>query len=213
MKRLLLSVLPALALGGAGSVRAQAPPGSIQVGYDGGRLYGGTLAKGASRNFNRSVEMDDDISTGFCLGAQITGLWGLELSQRRASTHWVVPDPGVFAYQPAVAVVNVSTVEALALRRYPMGHFHPYYAFGLGVETLDTRMPDPAPSIREPRRASFTGGVGARFWMTPWLALRFDVRTHFAYLAGNPQGPDQGLSGPGRWLRTQEAVVGGAVSF
>lgn len=186
-------------------------PATFQVGYEAGRLYGGSLASGTSPLLGGRVQLDDDIANGFWVGTQLTSTWGLELSRRRCSTDLIEPRPGIWAPQPKVASLTDTVLEVAARRTYPLGQFHPYWRIGAGLASLEIS-PSEAPRQRL-RRASLGAGGGAMFWVSPWLGFRFDVRVHAIYLGTRGAGQDQGSLDPGRWLRTQEVLAGLALSF
>ena len=128
---------------------AQAPSGSVEVGYGVGRFIGGTLAKGSNQAFDRKVDVDDDPTGGFWLSAQLSPEWGVELAYRRTTTHVVEYNGGVFASQRELAGLTVASFEALAERSFRRGSFLPYVGAGIGLVNLDIDTPDR--SFREVR--------------------------------------------------------------
>jgi hypothetical protein len=96
----------------AARARAQALPGSIEIGAGGGRFYGGSFAKGTTRAFSRKIEVDDDIAAGF------------------------------FPNEPRAGTIDIATIDALAVLSFPHGNFVPYAAFGGGITNLDINVPD-----------------------------------------------------------------------
>ena len=209
MSHVPLKLLALLGLGLAAC--AQAPVGSVQLGYEDGRLYGGSLAVGTTPLFKGRVQLDDNLEKGFWLGTQLTEAWGLEGSVRRCSTDLVEPAPGIWSSQPKVAGLDYAVLEVAAHRSWRLGHFHPYWQAGAGLANLDLEPAD-APG-RSLRRASFSAGAGAVFWLAPWFGFRFDLRAHAIYLGTRGGGQDQGALDIGRWLRTQEILAGAVVSF
>ena len=198
-----------LCLGGCGF--AQAPPGSFQVGYEDGRLYGGSLAKGTTALYHGRVQLDDNLEKGFWFATRLKDDWSVEGSVRRCSTDLVQPGPGVWASQPKVAGLDYAILEGALRRSVRFGQCHPYWRAGTGLATLDLEPPQGLDQHRH--RASFSAGGGAEFWMAPGFAFRFDLRAHAIYLGARGQGQDQGLLDGGRWLRTQEILAGMQASF
>ena len=198
-----------LCLGVAGFT--QTLPGSFQVGYEDGRLYGGSFAKGTTPLFNGRVQLDDNLAKGFWLGTQLTEAWGLEASVRRGTTDLIEPAPGVWASQPKLASLDFSVLEVAVHRSYSLGRFHPYWQTGVGLATMEILTLEGA--NQKDRRASLGVGGGAVFWMAPWFGFRFDIRAHAIYLGSRAEGQDQGPADLGRWLRTQEVLAGIELSF
>lgn len=197
-------------LGVALRASAQGLPGSVEVGVATGRLYGGNLAAGATRAFDEKTSVDDEILKGAWLGTQLTPDWGLELAVRRASTTLTATAPGVFSSRPALAGLDIATVEVMALRVFRLGSFHPYVGAGLGVANLDIDVPDE--SLRDNDRICMALAGGARFYFARWVGLRFDVRGRGVYLGARWEG-DEGWNDHGRWLVNAETQLGVFFSF
>jgi opacity protein-like surface antigen len=191
---------------GAGLARAQAPPGAVEVGVGGGRLYGGSFAAGSTVRFDERVGVDDDKLNTFWLGAQLTEAWGAELAVRRTATRLVRRGHGVFGSEPELGTIDLATIDALAVRSFRHGNFLPYVGAGAGIANLDINVSDPA--VRDSDRSALILATGARFFARPWLGFRFDVRGHAIYLGRRHGGHDQGWNDSGRWLSTTEVVVG-----
>lgn len=207
LRRVLAGALTLLGVAGAS---AQGLPGSVEVGVATGRLYGGNLAAGATRAFDEKTAVDDDILKGVWLGTQLTPEWGLELAVRRASTTLTATAPGVFSPRPALAGLDIATVEVMAFRVFRHGSFHPYAGAGLGIANLDIDVPDP--SLRDNDRMSLALAGGARFYFARWVGLRFDVRGRGVYLGARWEG-DEGWNDHGRWLVNGETQLGLFFSF
>jgi hypothetical protein len=188
---------------------AQALPGSVEFGAEGGRFYGGSFAKGSNRQFQHRVEVDDDILSGFWLGAQLTRKWGVEVSVRRTSTQIVEPQSGVFPNEPGLATIDIASIEARAVRVFPYGNFVPYLAGGVGTTNLDINVSDR--SIRDVNRFGISLAVGAKFYAARWVGARIDFRGRATYLGRRGLGQDQGWTDTGRWFRDSE--ISGGVFF
>ena len=198
-------LLPAL------GVSAQPRPGSIEIGGGGGRLFGGTFARGSNEFFDQRVGVDDDIEKGLWVGAQLTRAWGIEVDVRRTSTRLIQPAGGVFPNEPTLATLDLATVDLAGVRSFVLGNFSPYLAFGLGVANLDINVPDTA--IRDSNRVTVTGGVGSRFYFAGWGGVRVDVRARATYLGKRRLGEDGGLTDRGRWLTTADLLGGVFLTF
>lgn len=190
---------------------AQAAPGSIEIGGGGGRFFGGSFARGSTAVSERGLEADDDILKGFWVGAQLTRAWGVEIAVRRTATRFVMPADGVFASKPAVAGLDVASVEGLALLSFRHGNFLPYVGAGIGVANLDPDTGDP--SVRDSNRLSLSAALGARFYATRWVGARIDLRGRATYLGKRRLGEDRGWSDAGRWFRNAELLGGVFLSF
>jgi hypothetical protein len=153
---------------------AQATVGSVEIGGGGGRFYGGSFPRGSNREFVEKVAVDDDVQKGFWLGARLSGSWGLEIAVRRSSADIVRPAGGVFPNEPTVATIDFATIELGALRFFPIGQFSPYVGAAAGVSNLDINVPDR--SVRDVNRLALSACVGAKFYATPWVGARVDVR-------------------------------------
>ena len=201
---LLCAMLP------AARVRAQALPGSIEVGAGGGRFYGGSFSKGTTRAFSQKVEVDDDIGAGFWLGAQWTRRWGLEVAVRRSTEDLVIPQSGVFPNEPRAGTIDIATIEALAVFSFPHGNFVPYVALGGGITNLDINVPDR--NVRDVNRFGASTALGAKFYPARWIGLRIDARFRATYL-GTRSVEDGGWSDTNRWFRNSEIFGGVFFAF
>lgn len=190
--------------------RAQALPGSIEIGGGGGRFYGGSFAKGTTRAFSQKVEVDDDIVKGFWLGAQWNRRWGLEVAVRRSSEDLVIPQSGVFPNEPTAGTIDIATIELLAVRSFPHGNFAPYVALGGGVTNLDINVPDR--NVRDVNRFGAAVAAGAKFHATRWLGFRIDARFRATYL-GRRSVEDGGWTDTNRWFRNSEVMGGVFLAF
>jgi hypothetical protein len=190
--------------------RAQALPGSIEIGGGGGRFYGGSFAKGTTRAFSQKIEVDDDIAAGFWLGAQWTKRWGLEVAVRRSSADLVIPQSGVFPNEPRAGTIDIATIEALAVLSFPHGNFVPYVAFGGGITNLDINVPDR--NVRDVNRFGASAALGAKFYAFKWLGFRVDARFRATYL-GTRSVEDGGWTDTNRWFRNSEVLGGVFFTF
>ncbi len=209
---LLLAALFAAAVTSAPAVAQTLPvPGSIEAGIGGGRFFGGSFQSGSNDLVDHRVQADQDILTGFWLGAQLSRCWGLELAVRRTETQLVEPAGRVFARKPAVAVFVPATVELLGLRSYPLGNFVPYAGFGAGFMNLDVDVNDAA--VRDVNRFCLSMTVGARYYAARWIGARIDVRGRATYLGARSLGEDHGFFDTGRWFPDAELLAGVFLSF
>lgn len=190
--------------------RAQAAPGSFEVGVGGGRFYGGTFAKGSTAAFDQTVRADDDILKGIWIGAQLSRNWGLELTVRRTATHFLPNGSGLFPNEPALGVLDVATIELMALRSFRFGNILPYVGFGMGVANLDPDLSTPA--IRDSNRFAIAAALGARFYAAKWVGFRLDARGRASYL-GARRFDDHGFFDSGRWFCNEEFLGGVFFSF
>jgi hypothetical protein len=190
---------------------AQAPPGSVQAGLELGSQFGGAFASGSDALFTRTVRMKNCTLKGFWFGTQLTAEWGLEVATRRSSTRFLLPDPSTLTPLQQGAWFEYAVMELAAVRTYRFGRLQPYWLVGAGVANLNLNVTDKA--YRDTNRASLGGGAGIRFWLADWAALRLDLRAHAAYLQVRQDGQDHGALDPGRWLRTEDAMLGVQFSY
>ncbi len=190
---------------------AQAPPGSIEVGYGVGRFIGGTLANGSNEAFDRKVDVDDDPTGGFWLAAQLTPEWGVELAYRRTTTHIIEYKGGVFASQRELAGLTVASFDALAVRSFRHGSLLPYLGAGVGLVNLDIDTPNRL--FRDSNRGALAVTAGACFYLVRWAGIRFDLRGRATYLGERRHGEDHGWTDTGRWFADGELTAGVFVSL
>jgi hypothetical protein len=190
--------------------RAQALPGSIEIGGGGGRFYGGSFAKGTTRAFSQKVEVDDDVAAGFWLGAQWTRRWSFEVAVRRSTEDLVIPQSGVFPNEPGAGTIDIATIELLALRSFPVGNFAPYVGLGGGITNLDINVPDR--NVRDVNRFGASAALGAKFYAARWVGFRIDGRFRATYL-GKRRVEDGGWSDTNRWFRNSEIFGGVFFTF
>ncbi len=181
-------------------------PGSIEIGGESGRYVGGTLARGSTRFFTTKAEVDEDLTRGFWLAAHVSPRWAVEVTYRRTATSVVGYAGGVWPQQPTLAGLDVTVLEGMVERCYRTGRFAPYFGAGAGFTNLDIDLPDA--SRRNPTRASLAANGGARFYLTPWLGLRVDMRVRAAYLGARADGYDRGWHDTGRWYTNLEGIGG-----
>lgn len=181
-------------------------PGSIEIGAEGGRYGGGILAQGTNDFFTAKSEVDEDSIGGFWLAAQVAPKWKVEVTYRRSTTRVIGYSGGVWPQQPALAGLDVAMAEAIAERCFRTGRFAPYVGAGVGLTNLDINLPDR--SRRNPTRGSLAVTGGARFYLTPWLGLRVDMRIRAAYLGERAAPYDHGWYDVNRWYRSSEGLAG-----
>ncbi|MEO8430815.1 MAG: outer membrane beta-barrel protein [Acidobacteriota bacterium] len=196
---------------GAGRLRAQARPGSIEIGGGIGRLHGGELARGSNVYFDQRVAVDDENLHGFWVGAQITREWGIEVEVRRTPTVLIEPQDGVFPTEATVAGLDLATIELVGHRSFQLGAFSPYLAFGAGVANLDINVPDR--SVRDSNRLTLCAAIGGRYYAARWVGVRIDVRGRGTYLGARRLQEDRGTFDSGRWLGGAELAAGIFVDF
>ena len=167
------------------------------------------MTAGSNELFKDSVRMQDCTIRGFWFGTQLSPSWGLELSTRRSSTHFLLPDLGSLPPLQQGAWMEYAAMELITVRSFQFGQLQPYCLVGMGMANLNINVTDKA--YRDTNRTSLVGGFGARYWLAGWFALRFDLRAHAAYLQERAQDP--GNLDPGRWLRTQDLMFGVQVSL
>ncbi len=194
-----------LALASPAPLAAQTP-GSIEVGGESGRYIGGTLARGSNSFFTGKAEVDEDLTRGFWLAAHVTPEWAVEVTYRRTATSAIGYAGGVWGQQPTLAGLDVTTLEAMAERCFRIGRFAPYFGAGVGFTNFDIDLPDK--TRRNPTRGSLAANGGARFYLTPWLGLRIDMRARAAYLGQRSGGYDRGWHDAGRWYTSLEGIGG-----
>jgi len=190
---------------------AQAPPGSVQAGLEAGRQFGGTFAAGSDELFAGPVRMRNCTLKGFWFGTQLTPEWGLEVATRRSSTRFLLPDPSALTPLQASAWFEYAVMELAAVRTFRFGRLQPYGVAGAGLANLNINVTDKA--YRDTNRASLGLGAGLRYWLGDRFALRLDLRAHAAYLQVRQEGQDRGALDQGRWLRTEDAMVGLQISY
>ena len=141
---------------------------------------------------------------------QLSSAWGLEVALRRSHMDILEARSGVFPTEHTVAVMDFSTIEALALRSFGTARFRPYVGAGAGIASLDIDVADRA--VRESNRLSLALTGGARFQAASWVGFRFDVRARAVYLGARCHG-DEGWRDSGRWTTTGEVMFGLYASF
>lgn len=210
--------IPRLACAGllfAAAAAAQIPqtpgaPGSIEIGGGFGRFWGGNLAAGSTAAFDQTVKVDDDVLKGVWAGTQISRAWAVEVAVRRTTTHLLQPAGGVFPTEQILGGLDFATIEAAGLYTWHLGNFVPYAGLAMGIANLDPDLPDPA--VHDSTRFCLSGVAGGKFYVTPWIGLRADVRARATYL-GTPRSGDTGFFAAGRWFTNTDFLVGAFVSF
>jgi hypothetical protein len=190
--------------------KSPAAPGSIEAGGGFGRFWGGSFAAGSTEAFDQKVLADDDVLKGLWVGAQVSRSWAVELDVRRTATHLLQPAGGVFPNEKILAGFDFATIEAVGLRTFRVGNFVPYAGLALGAANLDPDLPDP--SVHDSTRACVAAVLGSKFYATPWIGVRFDIRGRATYL-GKPRYGHTGLFASGRWFTNADFLFGAFVSF
>jgi len=188
------------------SAPAQAMPGSIELGGEAGRYSGGTLARGTNLFFTGKADVDEDSIGGFWLAAHVTPRWTVEATYRRSATRVIGYSGGIFSQEPTLAGLDVTVFEAMAERTYRIGRFAPYFGIGAGLTNLDIDLSDR--SRRNSSRGSLAANGGARFYLTPWLGVRIEMRVRGAYLGPRAAPFDDGWRDSGRWYKSFEGTGG-----
>jgi opacity protein-like surface antigen len=176
-----------------------------------GRFIGGTLAEGSNEAFDYKVDVDSDPTGGFWLAARLSQKWSVEFEYRRTTTHIIEYHGGVFASQPELADLAVASFEGLAVRSFRSGNFIPYLGAGVGLVNLDIDLPDR--SFRDSTRGALALTAGARFFLTQWAGVRFDLRGRATYLGQRGLGEDEGWTDMERWFVDAELTGGVFVSL
>lgn len=199
-----------LSLLSAAAAAAQGAPGSIEIGGGAGRFYGGSFARGSTNITTQKADADDDILRGFWLAAQVTREWGVEIAVRRTATNLLQSEGGVFPTKPALAGLDVASIELLGVRTWSRGNFAPYVGVGFGVTNLNPEVDDPA--VHDTNRAALSLATGARFYALRWAGFRIDLRARATYL-GKRESGDRGWNDSGRWFVNEEILGGIFFSF
>jgi hypothetical protein len=194
----------------AAGAAAQGAPGSIEVGGGAGRFYGGSFASASTKITDQKADADDDILRGFWLAAQLSREWGVEVAARRTVTNLLQSGGGVFPTKPAIAALDVASIELLGVRTWRRGSFAPYVGLGFGVTNLDPDVDDPG--VRDTNRAALSLAAGARFYAVRWAGFRIDLRARATYL-GKRESGDRGWNDSGRWFVNEEILGGIFFSF
>ena len=106
--------------------------------------------------------------------------------------------------------IDIATIELLALRSFPYGHFVPYVALGGGITNLNINVPDR--NVRDVNRFGMAAALGAKLYATRWLGFRIDARGRATYL-GKRRVEDGDWTDTNRWMRNTEILGGVFLAF
>lgn len=125
--------------------------------------------------FESDQNLQDDLTYGVRLGYSFTPHWAVE-----GAVSWVnssVDDNSIIAtdegqFGSPVGDVDLMLYQLDALYHFrPDNKFSPYAVGGYGAA-------DYSPSIADKDMSAFNLGVGAKYWLSDNLALRFELRDH-----------------------------------
>ncbi|WP_111641670.1 OmpA family protein [Marinimicrobium alkaliphilum] len=126
--------------------------------------------------FDSGHNLEDALTYGIRLGYSFTDRWTLEgalffVGSSVDDTDLLNPGRGQFSSPIGDVDLTVYQLDALYHFR-PENTFSPYIVFGYGAT-------DYSPSISDKEMSTFNIGVGAKYWISDNLAMRFDLRDHF----------------------------------
>ncbi len=125
--------------------------------------------------FEDDQNLEDGLTYGIRLGYSFTPHWAIEGAISRVNSS--VDDTSILGASPGQFRSPTDDVDLLlyqldALYHFlPDNKFSPYIVGGYGVT-------DYSPSISDDKMSTFNFGVGAKYWVSDNLAVRFDLRDH-----------------------------------
>lgn len=125
--------------------------------------------------FESKQNLENALTYGMRLGYRLTDRWALEGAVSTAGSSvddasLTDPAKGQFASPDDEVDLLLYQLDALYHLR-PQSTFSPYIAFGYGAA-------DYSPSISDKTMSTFNLGIGAKYWLSENLAMRFDLRDH-----------------------------------
>lgn len=126
--------------------------------------------------FESDQNLEDGLTYGIRLGYSFTRHWAVEGAVSMVNSS--VDDSSIIGASPGqfrspTDDVDLTLYQLDALYHFlPDNKFSPYIVGGYGAT-------DYSPSISDDRMSTFNLGVGAKYWVSENLALRFDLRDHF----------------------------------
>lgn len=157
---------------------AQVTAGSQELHVYVGEAFGDELS---DRRINgRKPELDDDVTYGLRYGYNFTDAWGLELSLGRTNS-------SVTKLGGRDIDLDLTTFDVSAVYHFnPSGSFVPYVLAGAGYASADldraiTGTVSGIGPVRINDDEGFTlhAGVGAKYFITDRVSLRFDARYRY----------------------------------
>ncbi len=126
--------------------------------------------------FESDQNLEDGLTYGIRLGYSFTRHWAVEGAVSMVNSS--VDDASIIGASPGqfrspTDDVDLTLYQLDALYHFlPDNKFSPYIVGGYGAT-------DYSPSIADDKMSTFNLGVGAKYWISENLALRFDLRDHF----------------------------------
>jgi len=168
-KALMLSVgLPLTFIAAAVSMSAQAQTDNT------GRLELSPFA--GYHMFQSKQNLDDAFTYGVRLGYGLSPRWSIEgavsmVGSEVDDSSLVATRSGQFSGPAGDVDLTLYQLDALYHFR-PQSPFSPFIVLGYGAA-------DYSPSISDKDMSTFNLGVGAKYWMSDTIAMRFDLRDHY----------------------------------
>lgn len=125
--------------------------------------------------FDEDQNLEDDLVYGGRFGYNFTSRFAVEGSVSRVGSN--VDDASIMGekegqYRSPMNDVDVTFYDVSALYHFmPESNFNPYVTAGFGAAHY-------SPEISDKDMSAFNFGVGAKYWMSENLALRFDLRDY-----------------------------------
>lgn len=125
--------------------------------------------------FDEDQNLEDDVVYGGRFGYNFTSRFAVEGSLSRVGSN--VDDTSILGskegqYRSPMNGVDVTFYDVSALYHFmPESNFNPYIAAGFGAAHY-------SPEIADKDMSAFNIGVGAKYWLSENVALRFDVRDY-----------------------------------
>lgn len=126
--------------------------------------------------FQSKQNLDDAFTYGVRLGYGLTPHWSIEgavslVGSEVDDTSLNATRAGQFSSPAGDVDLTLYQLDALYHFR-PHSQFSPYVVLGYGAA-------DYSPSISDKEMSTFNLGVGAKYWVSDNLAMRFDLRDHY----------------------------------
>ena len=184
-----LAVLGTLAFNAAPAA-AQVEANSQEVYAYGGELFGDDLTD--TEISGRTPKLDDDLTYGIRYGYNFTSTWGIELSLGQSAS-------SVTELASGDMDLDLTTADVDAVWHFNSGsRFVPYVIAGIGYAAADLDAPirgtvnGGAVSIEDDSGFTLNAGVGAKYFATDRLLVRFEAR--YRYLDGVVDAFDDSLN-------------------
>jgi len=126
--------------------------------------------------FQSKQNLEDAFTYGLRLGYGLTPHWSIEgavsfVGSEVDDTTLTATRSGQFSSPAGDVDLTLYQLDALYHFR-PHSQFSPYVVLGYGAT-------DYSPSLSDKDMSTFNLGVGAKYWMSDNLAMRFDLRDHY----------------------------------